>query len=140
LTAGLALLVGGGLAAAIPGLAAVGQSSPPGSLDILLSPAQIVSKGAAALVSVEVVCQPTDFSDGLSVSLTQKSGNGITAGASPFEGVPCTGLPETFTVPITPAPRPFMRGTAFGQLSFLDCGNSGCLTFTDARSITLTTK
>jgi hypothetical protein len=140
LTAGLALLVGGGLALAIPGLAAVGQSSPPGSLDILVSPAQIVNKGAAALVSFEVVCQPTDYSASVSVSLSQKSGNGIAAGTTPFEEVPCTGLPEAFTVPITPTTKPFMRGTAFGQLWFQDCGNSGCLTFMDARSITLTTK
>jgi hypothetical protein len=137
LRAGLALLVGGGLAAAIPGLAAVGQSSPPGSPNILLSPDQLVSKGAAALVRVHVVCQPSDFFTYLTVSVNQKSGNKITSGTVSVGQVACTGQPETFTIPITPAPKPFVRGTAFGQLSFQDCGPLSCPIFTDARSITL---
>jgi hypothetical protein len=140
ITGGLALLVGGGLAAAIPGLAAVGESSPPGSPDILVSPAQIVDKGAAALVRVQVLCQPDDWSHTLTVSLNEKSGNGIASGTSPMEAVPCTGQTEVVTVPITPTPKPFTRGTAYGQLSFQDCGFSGCVTSTDARSVTLTTK
>jgi hypothetical protein len=136
LTAGLALLIGGGLAASIPGLAAVGQSSPPGSPDTLVSPAQIVSKGAAAVVSVQVLCQSNDFTS-LSVSLNQKSGSSITSGSAYLGQVPCSGQIQTIQLPITAAPRPFGQGTAFGQLSFVDCGFQGCSTFIDARSITL---
>jgi hypothetical protein len=135
--AALALLIGGGLAAAIPGLAAVGQSSPPGSPNILLSPDQIVSKGAAALVRVQVVCQPGDVFNSLTVSVNQRSGKSISSGNALLGPVPCTGQPETLTLPVTAEPKPFVNGSAFGQLSFFDCGSFQCGTFTDARSITL---
>jgi hypothetical protein len=139
LTAGLALLLGGGLAAAIPGLAAVGQSSPPVSPNILLSPGQIVSRGAAALVPVQLVCQPGDGAN-FTVSLSQRSGNRTTEGFA-FEGpVICTGQIEILSVPLTPTPKPFVKGPAFGQLSFSDCAGGSCATFTDAKTITLTTK
>jgi hypothetical protein len=103
-----------------------------------VSPAQIVSKGAAALVSVQVMCGPSDFTS-LTLSLDEKSGNSITSGTASFvERAPCTGQIATFQVPITPAPKPFVNGTAFGQLFFQDCVPSfPCASVTDARSITL---
>jgi hypothetical protein len=137
LTAGLALLVGGGIAAAMPGLAAVGQSSPPSSPVVLQNTAQIVNRGAAALASVLVVCQPGD-STSLTVSLSEKSGNGIAEGSAFQSQLACTGEIETLIVPITPTNKPFVKGTALGQASFTDCTYQ-CVSGSDARSVTLST-
>jgi hypothetical protein len=138
LTAGLALLVGGGLAAAIPGLAAVGQSAPPSSPVLLQSPAKILSKGAAAQVTVLVVCQPFDSFTSLNVSLTEKSGNGIASGSAFLQPVPCSGEIETLRIPVTATGKPFVKGTAFGEAAFQDCNFFGCPTSTDSRSVKLT--
>jgi hypothetical protein len=141
LTAGLALLVGGGLAAATPALAAVGTTSPPGSPDILLG-AQLLSKGAAALVSFQYVCQPGDFPN-TQVTLTQKSGNGIASGTTFLTpAISCDGLTHTAQVDIVAGPsifgpsgsKPFGSGAAYGQL-FFNSLLSG-LSY-DARNLTL---
>jgi hypothetical protein len=143
LTAGVAVLVGGGLAAGIPGLAAVGQkspveqTSPPGSPDILLS-AQLVTRGAAANVSVQYLCFPGDFPS-IQVTLNQRSGNATTSGTS-FLTPPltCDGLIHTVPILITAAPKPFVQGTALGQLFFFNFNSSGLST--DVRSIPVTKK
>jgi hypothetical protein len=135
LTAALALLVGGGLAAAIPSLAAVGQTSPPGSPDILLG-AQLLSKGAAALVSFQYACQPGDFPS-TQVTLTQKSGNGIASGTTfTTPALTCDGLTHTAQVDVVAGSKPFGNGDAYGQLYFYSIFGL----FYDARNLTLTKK
>jgi hypothetical protein len=143
LNAGLALLVGGGLAAGIPSLAAAGQSppveqtSPPGSPDILLS-AQLVSRGAAANVNVQYLCQPGDSPE-MQIILNQRSGN-ATTGANTFlfqAPVICDGQIRTAQILITAAPKPFVQGTAIGQLFFYSFFSG---VSTDVRTIPVTKK
>jgi len=140
LTAGLALLVGGGLAAATPALADVGITSPPGSPDTLVS-AQLLSKGAAALVTFRYLCQPGD-SPSTQVTLTQKSGNGIATGTTFLTpALNCDGLPHTAQVDVVAGEnffspsgsKPFSTGAAYGQLFF----NSFFGSSYDARNLTL---
>jgi hypothetical protein len=138
LTAGLALALGGGVAVAVPGLTAVGQSSPPSSPVILQTTATVVNKGAAALPTVLVACQPGDFAF-LSVTLSEKSGSGIAAGTSPPTQVACNGEIETFVIPVTPTTKPFVKGTALGQATLTDCPFQ-CVTSTDTENVRLTTK
>jgi hypothetical protein len=140
LTAGLALVIGGGLAAATPALANVGTTSPPGSPNILLS-GQVISKGAAVLVSFQYLCEPGD-SPFTQVTLTQKSGNGLASGAT-FATPPltCDMLLHTAQVDVVAGQnvfgsggsKPFGSGAAYGQLTF----NSFFGSFYDARNLTL---
>jgi hypothetical protein len=140
LKAGLALLLGGGLAGAIPGLAAVGQSSPPSSPVILRSSARILDKGAVAKPSAYVVCQPGDLAQ-LNITLTEAVGKrGLASGNGFSQSFPCTGQIETITVAVVASlpGKPFVAGRAFGQASLFDFSNG--TEASTSRTVTLTTK
>ena len=89
LTAGLALVAGGGIATATGVLPAVGQSSPPSTAIILRYQARIIDRGAVALPTTLVVC-PANTPAFVQVNLTEHSGNGIASGVvgSSGAGVP----------------------------------------------------
>jgi hypothetical protein len=125
LTAALALGAALGIACTVGVLPAVGQSSPPSSPILLGTSAHLIAKGAAAKPFALVVCQPGDFAQ-LSISLTEKSGKGIASGTGYVDTVPCSGQIETISVPVAAFGKPFVKGVAFGQAIFLDCGQIFC--------------
>jgi hypothetical protein len=139
LKGGLALVLGGGLAAAIPGLAAVGQSSPPSSPVILRSSARILDRGAVVKPSAFVVCQPGDFAQ-LSITITEAVGKGLAAGSGFVDSLPCNGQIETITVPVVASlpGKAFVKGRAFGQATLYDFSNG--TEGSSSRTVTLTTK
>src|SRR5262249_36998031 len=93
----LALVVGGGVGAAVPAMAAVGQSSsPPSSAITILSPGILLARGAVADVSVRVMCQPGDFVL-ISYSLTERSQRTIVS-APGNAALTCTETPQTVTM------------------------------------------
>ena len=120
----LALVAGAGLVGGLGIMPAVGDTSTPSSSVILGGTAQIVNRGAAALPFALVVCDPGDFAS-LAISLTERSGGGIAAGAG-FADVNCTGQIQTVTIPVTANGKPFVKGTAFGQASLFSCGIDTC--------------
>ena len=137
--AGLALVLGGGLAGAIPGLAAVGQSSPPSSPVILRSTARILDRGAVAKPSAYVVCQAGDVAQ-LSITLTEAVRRSLASGSGFVNSFVCTGQIETITVPVVASlpGKPFVKGRAFGQAVVYDFFNGA--QGSSSRTVTLTTK
>jgi hypothetical protein len=112
------LASGGAIAATAFGLPAVGQSSPPSSPIILGNTGKIIDKGAAAVVTVRVVCFAGDPA-GAQVALNERSGNGIAQGVN-SEDFNCTGAIQTLHITVPAASKPFKRGTAFGQSVLVD--------------------
>jgi hypothetical protein len=133
----LALIAGAGLVVGLGVLPAVGDTSTPSSPVILGDTAQVVNRGAGALPFALVVCQPGDFAQ-LSISLTEKSGNGIASGFG-YTDVNCNGQIQTITVPISANGKPFVKGTAFGQATLFVCSNN-CTETTDSDSVKLLKK
>jgi hypothetical protein len=134
MTAGLALVGGGAAAALIPILPAVGQSSPPSSPIILANTGQIVAKGAAAVVGVQVACAAGDQAQ-VQVTLTEKSGSGLANGTA-YQTVACNGQIEQLSMTVVAfGSKPFGVGTAYGQSSLFDFfnGTSG----SDNHNVTL---
>jgi hypothetical protein len=134
----LALVTGGGLAAALPALPAVGQYSPPSTPIILRSTAPIVARGAAAKPSAYVAC-PAGQEAFLQIALTERSGKGIASGAGQ-QDFPCSGQIETVIVPVPATTRPFVAGKAFAQATLFYCDQGGCFQPTKNRTITLQQK
>jgi hypothetical protein len=133
----LALFIGGGLAAALPALPAVGQFSPPSQPIILRSSAPILDRGAAARPSALVACPTGAFAD-VTISLSQRSGKRIASGIG-FQGFTCTGEIQTVRVLVTAiAPSaPFVKGSARAVATLSYCTNIDCFQPTTDRSITL---
>jgi hypothetical protein len=117
-------------------LPAVGQSSPPSSPVILGTSAHIIARGAAAKPFALVVCQPGDFAQ-LSISLSEKSGGGIASGTGYTDTIPCSGQIQTISVPVMAFGKPFVKGVAFGQATFVDCGRFFCGETTVSHKVTL---
>jgi hypothetical protein len=134
----VALVTGGGIATAVGVLPALGQSSPPSSPVILGSTAQIVAKGAGANPFAYVACDPSSFAS-LTITLTEKSGNGIASGTGNTQ-VTCNGQIETITVPVAATGKPFGKGTALGQASLFACGPNSCGTTNGSGNVQMTTK
>jgi hypothetical protein len=138
LTAALALGAALGIAGTVGVLPAVGQSSPPSSPIVLGSSAHLVARGAAAKPFAYVVCQPGDFAQ-LSISLSERSGHGIASGQGYVDTISCTGQIQTITVPVAAFGKPFVKGSAFAQADFIDCGRFFCGEAQVSRTIKLKT-
>jgi hypothetical protein len=146
LTAGLALALGGGTAALIPVLPAVGQSSPPSSPIVLAHTATLADKGAVVNTTTMVACGAGDFGQ-LAVSLSEKAGgNNVAAGAG-IQLFNCTGQIQRVKVPVAAggllgAGKVFTTGTAFEQATLLDCPPfvPFCNQSSASRSVMLTKK
>ena len=138
LTAALAIGAALGIAGTVGVLPAVGQSSPPSSPIILGGTAHIIARGAAVKPYAYVVCQPGDFAQ-VEISITEKSGNGIASGTGYVDSFNCTGQIEKLTVAVTAFGKPFVKGTAFGQATLLDCGQFNCGQATVSHKVTLKT-
>jgi hypothetical protein len=128
----LALVVGGGVGAALPAMAAVGQSSsPPSSAISILSPGTLLARGAVADVSVRVMCQPGDFVI-ISYALTERSQRIVISGSG-NASFTCTETPQSVTMALVAFSYgpPFAAGSAYAQASFVDCPPSLPCTFTN---------
>jgi hypothetical protein len=134
-----ALMVGGGLALAVPMLPAVGQSSTPVAGVKLQGSGTYADGGAVAFVSVLVAC-PAGDEPGLGVSLTEKSGHAIASGSGSPATLVCTGGIQTVKVAVTANNKPFVAGTAFGEADFFDCNNAGCASAYDQGNVKLVAK
>jgi len=128
-----ALAVAGGAAVAValgPAGQAVGQASQPIQLSIQVdSPATLVAKGAGVDVLVTVECSGTTTPAGVLVTLTERAGSLIAAGAG-VTTVGCTNTSQTVLVLVTPqaggfgtltAGKAFKRGTAIANASINAC-------------------
>jgi hypothetical protein len=91
--------------------------------------APLVARGAGALVSVEVTCDPS-FGSGshlfANVSLVQRVGNSTTNGSGFISDGPinCDGTPQTFQVLVTASGKIFRKGPAIAQASETVCDPS----------------
>lgn len=117
---------------------AVGQYSLPSTSLIIRPAATVIDRGAAAVPSAYVVCQPGDYVS-LNISLTERSGHAIASGSG-SQDFNCTGQIETVTVPVAATDKPFVAGKAFAQASFFDCGPTICSQTNATRSVTLQVK
>jgi hypothetical protein len=134
-----ALMVGGGLALALPMLPAVGQSSTPVGGIRLQTSGTYADGGAVAFVTVLVACPPGD-EPGVSVSLTERSGHAIASGSGSPAALVCTGGIQAVKIAVTPTNKPFVTGTAFGQADLFDCNPFECFSVTDQRNVKLVAK
>jgi hypothetical protein len=136
LLAGVALLAGGGIAAAMgPALPAIGQASPPSTPLIVRSTAKVIDRGAVAQPTLLVACQPGDLAF-VSISLSERSGKLIASGSN-GEEITCSGGIETIKLSVTPQLAPFVAGKAFGQASLQDCNPVNCIMTNVDKTITL---
>jgi hypothetical protein len=91
--------------------------------------APLVARGAGALVSVEVTCDPS-FGSGshlfAGVSLVQRAGNSTANGSGSINDVAinCDGTPQTFQILVTAFQRIFRKGSAIAQASETVCDPS----------------
>lgn len=90
--------------------------------------APLVARGAGALVSVEVTCDPS-FGSGshlfANVSLVQRVGNSTTNGSGGIDRtINCDGTPQTFQVLVTASGKIFRQGPAIAQASETVCDPS----------------
>ena len=123
-----ALAIGALAAAALPGLPAVAQFSPPGPvLDVEIeSPATLGARGAVVTVPVEVVCSPDLTSASVSVEVTQRSGSRIASGFG-SRSITCDGTIQVVDVEVSANGAAFKKGVAFVEASSFACSpTSGC--------------
>ncbi|HET9443179.1 MAG TPA: hypothetical protein VFO65_07635 [Acidimicrobiales bacterium] len=116
-----AVVLGGALAvAAVPGLPAVGQISPPSVLAVeVTDQATLVARGAAVVVPVEVQC-PSGATGFLNVQVTQRVGSRIATGTGGGE-VACTGGEQVVPVLVTAYDMAFRRGPAVAEANLFTC-------------------
>lgn len=91
----------------------------------VVDPAPLVAKGAGALMSVEVTCDPS-FGPGsrlfANVSLIQRAGNSTTQGFGGInDTIDCDGVPHTFQILVPFSGRVFHKGSAIAQASETVC-------------------
>ena len=131
--AGLAITVGGVVAAAVPGSPAVAFQSGPLFLDVQVESATLVARGAAVDVVVDVACtSPQAFVD---ISITQRVGSSIASGFGSTE-VGCTG-PSQRVVVTVPAfgDKAFRKQPAVVMAVVSGCAGSVCGSENDTETI-----
>jgi hypothetical protein len=98
------------------------------------SPAQLVARGAAADVQVEVTCNATGNAF-VSVSVTQKSGSGVAQGFGSTE-VGCAGSGQHLVVRVqVGSAKTFKQGTAVASAEVFGCNRVTCGSETDSEVI-----
>jgi hypothetical protein len=136
---GVAVAGGVAVAALAPGSLAVGQQSPPVAVvDVeLQDTGQLQSRGAVALVTVQLTCTP-GLEAFVSVELTQRSGGRIARGFGEATS-PCDGTIQDIQIPVSAFDAPFKQGPAFADAAATVCVvDQGCATDEDAEEIRLT--
>lgn len=116
-----AIGVGGGLAFAVPALPAVGQVSPPSIVSVeVADTAQLVARGAAVLVPVEIRC-PAGETGSIAVRVTQRAGSRIANGFGSTNDFVCTGATQTVDVLVTAQDMAFKKGGAVAEAFLSVC-------------------
>jgi hypothetical protein len=133
----VAILLGGLLALFATSGPAVAFFSGGLFLDVQVqSPAQLVARGAAVDVPVEVTCNATGTAF-VSVSVTQKSGSGVAQGFGSTE-VACAASGQHFVVRVQASgAKAFKQGTAVASAEVFGCRPGVCGSETDSEVITI---
>ena len=131
----VAILAGASFALFAPSGPAVAFSSGGLFLDVQVeSPAQLVSRGAAVDVPLEVTCNATG-SVFVDVVVTQKAGSGVAQGFGSTR-VGCTGSGQQITVRVQASGgKTFKQGTAVASAEVFGCNNVTCGSETDSEVI-----
>jgi hypothetical protein len=118
LVAGFAVAMGAVLALALPGgaQADVQVKSPPNHVVAIEATATWEANGAAVYVTIDVIC-PKGASSNVSITVTQAVDGAIVQGQTYRSvGFACVGRPQAVRIGVTPMPKPFAKGVAFGQV------------------------
>jgi hypothetical protein len=117
--------LGAGVAGAVAFLALATTTAHAANTVELGEEAELVAKGAAVVVPVEVTCDETFFFPSVSVSVTQRHGNRIASGSGYSSDFVCDGTTQIVSVLVTAQEVPFHNGialaTATGPCSFSEC-------------------
>lgn len=134
---GAALVSGAALALVSPSSPALAFYSGGLHLDVTpLSPASLVSRGAAVDVPVEVYCNAS-FAD-VYLTVTERVGS-QTAVGSTYQEVACTGSRQRILMRVTPGPgKAFARGTAVATADIWGCNRTICGSETNSVTIQIT--
>ncbi len=135
----LAVLAGAILGAAVPASSAVSFLSSGETWNVAVeSPALLEARGAAVTVQVDVTCPQGAFAQ-LSLTVTQRAGNGTTAGSRSLEPT-CSGQPQVLSVSVVAqsGSRVFKKGPAFADAVLSGCGYTCGEMVTDSRTISIT--
>jgi hypothetical protein len=117
---GVAVLGGSMIAGAVPALAAVTNSSPPIHMSIHIdSPDKISARGAAVDVTLTVKCPKASYNAGVSVAVSERSGNQITTAYGQAQ-VFCTGSDQPVDLYLQASGKPFVVGSASVSASLWD--------------------
>jgi hypothetical protein len=130
-----AVVIGAGVAYALPAGADVSILSPSVAAVQVGSPATVDAKGAVLAVSVTTVCARGASFTNLSVDIVETVGGGIAHGSASLDGIACTGGFNTVDLFVFAQGKPFHRGTGFAKADFVVCDFSGCRSATDQREI-----
>ena len=118
------------MAAVLAGPAAIANAS--GAMN-LGDTGQLVAKGAAVLVPIEVTCGQASsppMSSSVIVAVHQRTGNHITEGSGSARLV-CDGTAQTVEALVTAEDTPFKPGTALVTANTFICDFFGCETMSD---------
>lgn len=94
---------------------------------------ELVARGAAVLVPIEVTCgeaSPSPFASSVVVQVRQRTGNHITEGSGSARLV-CDGTPQTVEALVTAQDTPFKPGSALVTANTFICGYLGCQSMSD---------
>lgn len=87
--------------------------------------AQLIAKGAGAVVSVEITCAVPTNNVSIDVTLVQRAGSKTTSGSGNVGGFPsdinCTPEPTTVEVPVAVFGRVFKQGVAIALANISEC-------------------
>jgi hypothetical protein len=128
-----AVMVGGLLASVLPSGADVSADSPSVAAIRVESPATLLARGAAAAVTLSVVCTPGADAF-VNVTVTEAVGNRIASGGNSGP-ITCTGGFQSILINVAAQVTPFRRGVAFAQSSIFVSG--GLASSADEREITI---
>ncbi|MBV9410261.1 MAG: hypothetical protein JO148_01585, partial [Acidimicrobiia bacterium] len=132
----VAVVLGAGIALALPQLAAVSASSPPLATAVTLGNTGTVgARGAVATVTVTVTCPVGAFTQG-NVQLNERVGKKIASGYAYLSNIVCDGTPHDQAVTVIAQNAPFAKGTAFGVADVYVC-SSACGDVTDSHNVKL---
>jgi hypothetical protein len=114
----------------LPAAAAVSvqSQSPPDAVVSIKPNAVRKFNGAVVYLKVTITCDPSTYYRQLSASVTEALPNGdIAAGSGHLNNITCTGLPETFEVPVVASVggKAFKAGVAYAAATFYSCIPSG---------------
>jgi hypothetical protein len=131
----VAILLGGLLALFATSGPAVAFFSGGLFLDVQVqSPAQLVARGAAVDVPLEVTCNASGSVD-VFVTVTQKAGSGVAEGFG-SASVGCTGSGQQITVRVRASGgKTFKQGTAVATAEVFGCNRVTCGSETDSEVI-----